>query len=102
MSYFWNWCNDSAVDWYVEKVLRPLVAYPNGTGLPYDGVFLDNSDGFNPRGSVNARCNAANASMNVHIRTAKMLHKVGKWPIFSSTATGSKDIRETDQLWAAG
>lgn len=55
LSYFWNFCNTSAVDYYIDKVLRPLVQFPNGTAMPYDGVFLDNSDSFSTHGASNAK-----------------------------------------------
>lgn len=102
LSFFWNWCNASAIDYYLQHVLQPLVAYPNGTGRAYDGVFLDNSDGFSTHGSSNAHCDAHNASMTVHIQTAKLFQKSNKWPVFSSTATGAGDVAEMDTLWAAG
>ena len=58
MGYYWNWCNETAVDFYLNKVLRPMISDANGKAYAYDGAFLDNSDGFNPRGSSNAKCDA--------------------------------------------
>ena len=101
-AYYWNWCNASAVDYYLNRVLQPLIAYPNGTARPYDGVFLDNSDGFSTHGSSNAHCDASNASLSVHIQTGRLFQRLRKWPIFSTTATGASDAREREALWAAG
>eukprot|EP00039_Didymoeca_costata_P006175 m.88084 g.88084 ORF g.88084 m.88084 type:complete len:399 (+) comp13141_c0_seq3:51-1247(+) len=102
LSYMWNWCNESAIDWYVHKVLGGMVTDSSGKGLNFDGVFLDNSDEFNPRGSSNGACDAHNATMSVHIETAKFFQSVGKWPIFSTTNSGASMQAEADLLWAAG
>lgn len=99
LAYFWNWCNSSAVGFYLDNVLLPMIATPNGKGRAFDGVFLDNSDGFNPRGSINAKCDARNASLNVHIQTGRLFQKYAKWPIFSLTGTALDVI---DPLWDAG
>lgn len=104
-AYFWNWCNETAIDWYVNKVLRPLVVDASGKGLAYDGVFLDNSNDFNPRGASNptvSGCDTDSAKMQLHIAAGKMLAAAQKWPIFSSTKTGTGDATETQQLWDAG
>jgi hypothetical protein len=101
IGYYWNWCNETAVDAYLNKVLRAIIADPSGKPYAYDGVFLDNSDGFNPRQSSNAKCDAKTADVNVHIKTGKLFQKFGKWPILSSTGGGGS-VSETDALWAAG
>lgn len=102
VAYLWNWCNESAVDYYVHTVLGALVTGPAGEGLGYDGVFLDNSDEFSTSQAANAHCDAANATMRVHTETAKFFETVGKWPIFSSTVSGAAMQSEAEQLWAAG
>ena len=101
-SYFWNWCNASTLGVYLERVIAPLVATAEGKGLPYDGVFIDQSDDFTTRGASNAQCDARAAVLGVHVATAKYLHSVGKWPVFSSTTSGAGDVAEQDALWAAG
>lgn len=102
IAFFWNWCNTSALPYYLDHVLKPLVAYPDGTGRPYDGVFIDQSDFFSTRGASNAKCDPVQARLNVHIQTGLMFQTVGKWPIFSSTLSGAADNAEQDAIWAAG
>jgi hypothetical protein len=102
VAYLWNWCNESAIDYYVHAVLGGLVTDSAGRGLAYDGVFLDNSDEFTTRGAGNANCDAVNASIGVHIATGRFFAAVGKWPVFSSTVTGSQMAAEAAALWAAG
>jgi hypothetical protein len=102
VSYFWNWCNSSVMDVYLQQVIKPLVATPAGAGLAYDGVFIDQSDFFSTRGTSNAKCDARAAALNVHIQTAKYLASVGKWPVFSSTLGGAADDAEQDAIWASG
>jgi hypothetical protein len=101
IGYYWNWCNEKAVDAYLNKVLRAIIADPHGKPYAYDGVFLDNADGFNPRGSSNAKCDAHAADLAVHIKTGKLFQKYGKWPIISSTGGGGSTA-ETEGMWAAG
>jgi hypothetical protein len=101
-AYLWNWCNESAIDYYVHEVLGAMVADSTGTGFAYDGVFLDNSDEFSVAQSANAKCNVTSATMRVHIETAKYFQTVGKWPVFSSTVVGPTMLIETEQLWSAG
>jgi hypothetical protein len=102
VAYRWNWCNASAVDYYVRIVLGGLVTDSAGRGLAYDGVFLDNSDDFSTDGAGNAACSAASASLGVHIATGRFFQTVGKWPVFSTTAGGSAMAAEAAALWAAG
>jgi hypothetical protein len=102
VAYLWNWCNASAIEYYVNVVLGRLVADSAGRGLPYDGVFLDNSDEFSTAGAGNAQCDEASATMGVHVATGRLFQAVGKWPIFSTTATGSAMAAEAAALWAAG
>ena len=71
MSYFWNWCNASTIDVYLKTVIAPLVATPEGVGLAYDGVFIDQSDDFTTRGATNAPCDSRAAALSVHVATAK-------------------------------
>lgn len=97
----WNFCNDSAVEYYVARVLGAMVTDSHGKGLNFDGVFLDNSDEFSTRGAANAPCDPHNATMAVHIKTAQFFKSVGKWPIFSTTITGQACQDEANQIWAA-
>ena len=99
--YYWNWCNSSALDYYVNTVLKAMVAQPDGkTGRLFDGVFFDNSDNFiaQARRSLNGKCDATNATMRVHVAAAKLLQRYGKWPIFSF----SPKPTEVEALWSAG
>lgn len=102
VAYLWNWCNASAIDYYVSVVLGGLVTDSAGHGLAYDGVFLDNSDEFSTAGAGNADCNPTNATLGVHIATGRFFQTVGKWPIFSSTVGGTAMAAEAATLWAAG
>jgi hypothetical protein len=72
LGYYWNWCNETAVDWYVTKVMHPMVADSDGKRYDYDGVFLDNSDNFRPPRGSKAQCDIANATLGVHIALGKM------------------------------
>ena len=103
-SYFWNWCNASTIDVYLQKVIAPLVATADGVGLAYDGVFIDQADDFTTHGAINAPCDARAAALSVHVASAKYLASVKKWPIFSTgLAMGSApDINEQEALWGAG
>ena len=102
VAYLWNFCNASAVDYYVNVVLGGLVTDSAGRGLAYDGVFLDDSDDFSTRGAGNADCNTTSASIGVHVATGRFFQTVGKWPIFSTTVGGSAMAAEAAALWAAG
>ena len=102
LAYRWNWCNTSAITYYVHVVLGGLVTDDAGRGLAYDGVFLDNSDEFSTAGAGNADCNEAIATMGVHVATGKFFQTVGKWPIFSTTLAGDAMSAEAAALWSAG
>lgn len=102
VAYLWNWCNASAIDYYVHVVLGALVTDSAGRGLAYDGMFLDNSDEFSTEGAGNADCDEVNATLGVHIATGRFFQTVGKWPVFSSTVTGKAMTAEATALWTAG
>ena len=101
IGYYWNWCNETAVDFYLNKVLRPQIADASGKPYNYDGLFLDNADGFSGHGASNVKCDNKAASLAVHIKTGKLFQKYDKWPIFSSTG-GAGSVSETNAMWAAG
>ena len=73
LGYYWNWCNETAVDYYVNTVMRAMVADPSGTPYDFDGVFLDNSDNFRPPRASKIQCDSTKAKLNVHIALGKML-----------------------------
>ena len=102
VAYRWNFCNASAIAYYVNVVLGGLVTDSAGRGLAYDGVFLDNSDEFTTAGAGNAHCNEANATMSVHIATGRFFQTKGKWPVFSTTVGGDVMAAEAAALWSAG
>ena len=98
IGYFWNWCNETAVDFFVNKVMTPMVANPSGKPYGFDGVFLDNSDNFRPPKSAKVQCDVHAATLKVHIALGKMLQQAAKWPVFSF----SPKPAERDAIWEAG
>ena len=98
LGYYWNWCNQSAIDYYVNTVMRAMVADADGTPYNFDGVFLDNTDGFNPPRGSNISCDVKQARLNVHIELGKMFQKYKKWPVYSF----SPSLDEVTQIWEAG
>eukprot|EP01050_Picozoa_sp_SAG11_P020782 SAG11_NODE_3570_length_2362_cov_5.801149_1_plen_527_part_00 len=98
LGYYWNWCNETAADYFVNRVMRAMVADPSGTPYGFDGVFLDNSDNFRPPRGSKSQCDAAEATLKVHIALGQMFQALNKWPVFSFTPSP----RERDAIWAAG
>jgi len=98
LGYYWNFCNETAIDWYVNKVMRAMVADKRGKAYAFDGVFLDNSDNFNPPRGSPTHCNVGAARLDVHIKLGKMFQKFDKWPVFSF----SPKAAERDAIWDAG
>lgn len=98
LGYYWNWCNQTAIDWYVNKVMRAMVADRSGKAYDFDGVFLDNSDNFNPPRGSPTHCDVRAARLDVHIKLGKMFQQFNKWPVFSF----SPNAAERDAIWQAG
>jgi len=82
LSWYWNWFNSSAVDFYLNELLLPQAIKPG-----FDGVFFDGSDGF-MRGTWKRAENvdksmtdddALKAMVDVHVRGAQMLFKHKKY-----------------------
>ena len=88
---FWNWFNETAVDFFLDKVLAPIVAQPG-----YDVVFFDGADGFIrgarfpgswqhasnvPAGTTHA--DAVQVLIRLHARMAELCLKNGKYAILS-------------------
>lgn len=98
LGYYWNFCNATAVDWYVNKVMRAMVADAGGKAYAFDGVFLDNSDNFRPPRGSPTHCDTGAARLDVHIKLGKMFQQFDKWPVFSF----SPKPAERDAIWDAG
>jgi hypothetical protein len=86
LSWYWNWFNSSAVDYYLNDLVGPQAAKPG-----FDGVFFDGSDGF-MRGTWKQAENvpygmtdddALKAMVDVHVRGAQLLYKHQKYAIYS-------------------
>jgi len=90
MSYYWNLCNDDAVDYYVNTVLGNMVS-KNGKRRNMDGLFIDWAGNFK-----DSSC--PGQTMKVHLKTFQMLQKYQMWPVFSLSGTTA----EAAQLWEAG
>ena len=69
LSYYWNWFNDSAIDYYLHSVVQPIVAQSG-----FDGIFFDGGDGF-LRGTFQQAINVpANASMATALQQMLKVH----------------------------
>jgi len=90
LSYFWNLCNDSAVEYYVNTVLGNMVS-KNGKRRNMDGLFIDWAGNFK-----DSAC--PGQAMKVHQMTFKLLQKFDMWPVFSLAGTTA----EATLLWEAG
>jgi hypothetical protein len=86
LSWYWNWFNASAVDFYLNTLVAEQAAKPG-----FDGVFFDGSDGF-MRGTwkqaENVNKNLTNddalkVMVDVHVRGAKLLYQHSKYAIYS-------------------
>jgi hypothetical protein len=90
LCWYWNWFNESAVDYYLNELVLPQVSKEG-----FDGIFFDGSDGFlrgTWRQAVNVPHNASDqdaleATVGVHKRGAELLLAHGKYPIYSELRT---------------
>ena len=88
---FWNWFNETAVNFFLDKVLAPLVAQEG-----FDVVFFDGADGFIrgarfsgswqhasnvPAGTTHA--DAVQALLRLHSKMAEVCRSHGKYAILS-------------------
>lgn len=90
LAYYWNLCNDEAVDYYIDTVLGNMVS-KHGKRRNMDGLFIDWSGNF--------RDNACpGQAMKVHVKTFQLLQKYRMWPVFSLSAS----TKEATSLWDAG
>lgn len=46
LAYYWNWFNSSAVDYYIDQYVTPIVAQPG-----FDAIFFDGADEWMRQGS---------------------------------------------------
>eukprot|EP00035_Acanthoeca_spectabilis_P005398 m.113179 g.113179 ORF g.113179 m.113179 type:complete len:500 (-) comp13010_c0_seq1:102-1601(-) len=92
LCWYWNWFNDSAVDYYLNKLVLPQVQKPG-----FNGVFFDGSDGF-IRGTWQQATNvppgktmqdALEAMVQVHKRGAELLYSHQKYAVYSEHLTDS-------------
>ena len=87
---YWNFCNDDAVDYYVDTVLQSMVS-KNGKRRNFDGLFIDWSGNFRDN-------ECPGQAMKVHLKTFQLLQKYEMWPTFSLAGT----TEEAASLWNAG
>jgi hypothetical protein len=89
LAYYWNWFNSSAIDYYLEQYVEPIVAMDG-----FDAVFFDGADEWMMQRShtwaiaSNVGLNATiqrglEVMMDVRVRTTQLLHKYHKYPIIS-------------------
>lgn len=90
LSYFWDFCNDDAVEYYVNTVLTNMVS-KNGKRRNMDGLFIDWAGNFRDT-------DCPGQAMKVHLLTFEMLQKYQMWPTFSLPET----TNEAAELWEAG
>lgn len=95
-AYYWNLCNDDAVDYYVDTVLTNMVS-KGGKRRNMDGLFIDWAGNFVDTGGRNGQ-NCPGQNMKVHLKTFQMLQKYDMWPVFSLADTTA----EAELLWKAG
>lgn len=86
LSWYWNWFNSSAVDYYLNELVLPQAQKPG-----FDGVFFDGSDGF-MRGTWKQATNvksgytdddALKVMVDVHVRGAQLLYAHQKYAVYS-------------------
>jgi len=101
LCWYWNWFNESAVDFYLTHLVLPQISKPG-----FDGIFFDGSDGF-IRGTWKKAVNvpqgktdqdALAATVNLHKRGAELLIAHGKYPIYSEHF---KDTTSDQAAWVA-
>ena len=101
MTRYWNWFNESAVEYYLNELVLP-----QASKLDVDGFFFDGSDGF-MRGTwkqaINVPRNATDedalaATVSVHRRGAELLAAHSKYPIYSEHLD---DTTPAQQAWIA-
>jgi len=100
LGYFWNMANSSARDYFVEKLVTPLATAPMIDGIFYDafnygydipevtpwGLQTTNVPNCSKRGG--AGCQAlVDGSIDVAVRTAKLLNKHNKVPMYANPGT---------------
>eukprot|EP00038_Savillea_parva_P010380 m.189915 g.189915 ORF g.189915 m.189915 type:complete len:412 (-) comp17888_c0_seq1:248-1483(-) len=90
LSYYWNFCNEDAVDYYINTVLTNMIS-KNGQRRNMDGLFIDWAGNFNDK-----QC--PGQAMKVHLLTFQLLQKYQMWPVFSLAGT----TEEAALLWNAG
>jgi hypothetical protein len=89
LAYYWNWFNNSAIDYYLEQYVEPIVAMEG-----FDAVFFDGADEWMMQrshtwavasnvGTNTTIAKALEVMMDVRVRTTQLLHKYGKYPIIS-------------------
>jgi hypothetical protein len=115
LSYVWNMANSSARDYFVEHVVTPLAASDSIDGVFYDGfnwgyILPDpwgtqtvniqnctNAGTINPpqpQGDSGFGCDAlVVGSIDVAVRTAQLLNKHGKVPIYSNPASFVRPLK---------
>ena len=89
LAYYWNWFNETAIQFYLHNYLEPIV---RRTG--FDAVFFDGADEWMeqrrttwkiasnvPAGATDG--DGLRAMVDVRTRTAQLLAKYGKYPIIS-------------------
>jgi hypothetical protein len=90
LSYFWNMCNNDAVDYYINTVLTNMVS-KGGKRRNMDGLFIDWAGNFKDT-------SCPGQAMKVHLLTFQLLQKFEMWPVFSLAGTTT----EAALLWSAG
>jgi hypothetical protein len=96
LALYWNFCNDDAIDYYVDTVLGNMVS-KGGKRRNFDGLFIDWAGNFIDTGTRGSpKC--PGQAMKVHQKTFAMFEKFQMWPVFSLAGT----MAEADSLWEAG
>eukprot|EP01048_Picozoa_sp_COSAG05_P004453 COSAG05_NODE_240_length_13119_cov_122.275806_2_plen_346_part_00 len=102
LGYFWNMANSSARDYFVEKLVTPLATAPMIDGIFYDafnygydipevtpwGLQTINVPGCTKANASWTGCEAlVDGSIEVAVRTTKLLNEHGKVPMYANPGT---------------
>lgn len=93
VSYFWNFCNDDAISYYVNVVIGNMVSV-GGKRRNFDGLFIDWAGNFR---DDRAPTYCPGQAMKVHQKTFELLQRYQMWPVFSLAGTTT----EASVLWNA-
>ena len=87
LAWYFNWFNESAVQWYINQYVAPIAKQPG-----FDAVFFDGCDEWikQPKwkdaanvGANRTDADAIRVMMDVRVQTSQALTAAGKYPLYS-------------------